>query len=208
MDGRTLGTNATAEGHQFRAAATGRGSLAPESTGLVRMGLASSADGGILLVSGVAARLRETDLRGGTQAPLHAGRAWFVRLSRGAQRLLDLLRWYGSRFQRIFPFQSKLAAHLGVCVRQLRRYINELVNELLVRVRRAGPHAAEYELAPEALADKNVRSLSGHCPVTARSSFITVSAPQTARVERKPPRSEDERFDRALEKLLAQGYKA
>ena len=130
-----------------------------------------------------------------------------MRLSRGAQRLLDVLRWYGSKFNRIFPFQSKLADHVGVCIRQLRRYVRELVDALLIRVHRGGPHAAEYELAPEAVAG-NVRSLSALCPVSAARSFNTVSAPHTAtRIERKPAQREDRRFDRALEILLAKGYR-
>ena len=128
-----------------------------------------------------------------------------MRLSRGAQRLLDVLRWYGSKFNRIFPFQSKLADHVGVCIRQLRRYVRELVDALLIRVHRGGPHAAEYELAPEAVAAKNVRSLSALCPIKATGSFNTVSAPHAARIERKPAQREDGRFDRALTKLLAMG---
>ena len=128
-----------------------------------------------------------------------------MRLSRGAQRLIDVLRWYGSRFQRIFPFQSKLAAHLNVCVRQLRRYVRELADALLIRVHRAGPHASEYELAPEAVAG-NVRSLSGHCPGKENRPLITVSAPHAAaRIERKPAQREDGRFDGARKILLAMG---
>src|ERR1700722_305229 len=101
------------------------------------------------------------------------------KLSRGAQRMLDLLRWYGARFDRIFVFQKKLAAHLGVKVRQLQRYIAELRafkladgKTPLITVQKCGRHAAEYELAPEAVATKNVVSKTGLRRVEARSPLI------------------------------------
>lgn len=128
-----------------------------------------------------------------------------MKLSRGAQRLLDLLRWYGSRFQRIHPKQEKLAAHLGVKIRQLRYYVRELVDAFLILVRKCGRSSAEYELAPEALTKENCRSIAGLVQVKPVSSFMNVSAPHTARCERKPAQREDGRFDRALQKLLAMG---
>ena len=126
-----------------------------------------------------------------------------MRLSRGAQRLLDLLRWYGSRFRRIHPKQQKLADHLKVKIRQLRYYVRELIDATLLLVRKCGRNSAEYEL----LAGENCRSIAGLVQVKPVSSFMNVSAPHTARPERKPAQKEDRRFDRALELLLAQGYK-
>jgi hypothetical protein len=108
-----------------------------------------------------------------------------VKLSRGACRFLDLIRWYRTRFGRVFPFQEKLATHLGVTCRQIRRYIRELVDGLLLRVHKCGHHAAEYELAPEAVTE-NVRSTSGLRPVVASGPLNTVSAPQ-----RKPAQKEN-----------------
>jgi hypothetical protein len=114
-----------------------------------------------------------------------------MRLSRGAQRLLDLLRWYGSRFQRITPTQAKLATHLKVKIRQLRYYVRELVDAFFLRVQKCGRNAAEYELSSEALADKNCRSNAGRMQVECRSTPYTVSVSVPQRVERKPPQRED-----------------
>lgn len=129
-----------------------------------------------------------------------------MKLSRGAQRLLDLIRWYRSRFGRVFPFQKKIAEHLLVTCRQVRRYVRELVDAFLLRVHKCGQNSAEYELAPEILTE-NVRSASGLRPSKVSSPLMSTSAPHAARVERKPQQREDGRFDRALQILLAQGYK-
>jgi hypothetical protein len=122
-----------------------------------------------------------------------------MRLSRGAQRLLDLLRWYGSRFRRIHPKQEKLATHLKVKIRQLRYYVRELVDATLLLVRKCGRNSAEYEL----LAQEKCRSSAGLVQVEAVSSSMNVSVPHTARVERKPPRKETA-CDRLIQKLIAE----
>lgn len=126
-----------------------------------------------------------------------------MRLSRGGQQLLEVLKWYGGRFKRVHPFQSKLAEHLSVSPRQIRRYVRELADALLLRVHKYGQHAAEYELAPEALT-ANVRSASGLRPVqAAASSSMNISAPHTARADKKPPQRESI-CERMIRKLLAE----
>ena len=92
-------------------------------------------------------------------------------VSRGAERLLDLLRWYGQRFRRIHPFQSDIAEHLKLTSRQIRRYIRELRSlGILAAVRKFGRQAAEYIFSDEWLAKQNVRSKSGRRPVYDRSA--------------------------------------
>jgi hypothetical protein len=113
-----------------------------------------------------------------------------VRLSRGAQRLLDLLCWYGSRFDRIFVFQEKLAKHLGVKIRRLREYVFELKGAELIEVHKCGRSAAEYELCAEAIAAKKCRSSAGLAHVEGRRPLITVSVSQKC-ATRKLPASTD-----------------
>lgn len=111
-------------------------------------------------------------------------------LSRGAERLLDLLRWHHSRFRRITPKQKDLAGHLGVTMRQIRRYLTELAG--LVTVRKCGRDSAEYVLSAEAFTVQNVRSKSGLCPVEVRSvpyvSSNQVKVPISLHTQRKSPR--------------------
>lgn len=123
-------------------------------------------------------------------------------LSRGAQRLLDLIRWYRSKFRRVFPFQLKLAGHLGVTSRQVRRYVRELVDAFLLRVQKCGRNAAEYELAPESLTG-NVRSKSAQCPVEPHRPFINTYASHGASEQRKPPQREDI-FTRLMRRYAAE----
>lgn len=65
-------------------------------------------------------------------------------LSRGAQRCLDLLKWYSARFRDVYPLQSTIAAKLGKSTRQVRHYLAELKSAGLVDVRKAGPNPATY----------------------------------------------------------------
>ena len=92
-----------------------------------------------------------------------------MKLSRGAQRCLKLLRWYSARFSDVHPSQSKIAKHLEVTDRQVRRYLAELVRAGFLKVRKAGPYEASYLL----LAKKNVRSMSGQRPVFGDASINT-----------------------------------
>lgn len=68
------------------------------------------------------------------------------RLSRGAQRCLDLLQWYRSRFPRVYPYQSTLARHLKRKLRQTAYYLQELKQAGLIDVIQCGPGPAEYML--------------------------------------------------------------
>jgi len=124
------------------------------------------------------------------------------RISRGAEELLDLLRWYGQRFKRVFPSQATLAEKLDVCSRQIRRYLRELEAAAFLRVYRRGPNTAEYHLIAQALRSldqENADRMSGLCPSIVRPasgisatppymlSSVVVSRP---RVARKPPQRE------------------
>jgi hypothetical protein len=134
-----------------------------------------------------------------------------MRLSRGAERLLDLLRWYGARFRRIFTKQSKLAAHLKVCVQQIRRYLVELRG--LVTVYKCGRNPAEYVLSQDSVdqydASENARLTRGRCAVDARSIasaslLLSVAVSQSRSVPRKPPRRQTA-LERASERFLREG---
>jgi hypothetical protein len=115
-----------------------------------------------------------------------------VNLSRGAERLLDLLRWHGRKFRRIIPTQEDLSGHLHVTMRQIRRYLTELAG--LVTVKKCGRHPAEYILSADAVAEKNVRSKSGRSPVEVRSVpymvFNEVEVGVSVYARRKPPTKE------------------
>jgi hypothetical protein len=156
-----------------------------------------------------------------------------MNLSRGAQRLLDLLRWYGARFRRIHPAQIKLGMNLKVSIATVKRWLLELKQLGAVIVQKYGPHSAEYELQKAVLAqidgEENERSMSGLRAVYERSvsgltgPILNVSLPVSVNSyihkskkhtgtqaqtppQRKPAQMED-KFDRALTILRAQGYK-
>jgi hypothetical protein len=69
-----------------------------------------------------------------------------VKLSRGAQRLLKILRRYAARYDVIFPYRSTLAKEMNVSPRQLSNYIAELKNAGLVAVFQSGPQPATYQV--------------------------------------------------------------
>jgi hypothetical protein len=154
------------------------------------------------------------------------------RFSRGARHLLDLLRWYGSRFRgQIYPTQAKLGGHLKVSLSTVRRWLRELKEIGAVFVRKYGRQAAEYELkkailnqidaaenerstncqrtiGDQSIATKNGASFSAssdvHLPHTAcASKKQTETQAPRPQAERKLP----EKFERALAMLKAQGYK-
>lgn len=157
------------------------------------------------------------------------------RFSRGAQRLLDLLRWYGLTFKRgrIFPTQLKLGGQLKVSLSTVRRWLRELKEIGAVFVRKYGRQAAEYELkkailnqidaaenerstncqrtiGDQSIATKSGASFSASLPVSV-NSYTHVSKKHTGtqaqtQPQRKPAQMED-KFDRALAILRAQGYK-
>ena len=79
-----------------------------------------------------------------------------VKLSRGAQRCLKLLRWYAAKFSQVFPYRSTIAKHLGVTSRQVDRYISELKKAGLINVFQCGQQPASYQV----FADKNVEAVS------------------------------------------------
>ena len=62
-----------------------------------------------------------------------------MRLSRSAERLLDILCWYGKKFRRIYPSQAKLSSHLGVTIRQVQRLVRELRDAGFVIAKKAAP---------------------------------------------------------------------
>ncbi len=135
-----------------------------------------------------------------------------MRLSRGADRLLDLLRWYGARFRRIFPKQAKLAAHLKVCVQQIRRYLLELKRAGFVQVLSGGRSSAEYVLLQAAQdhqhASENARLTRAQCATNARfeagpTLYLSANVP-VSRVARKPARKETA-LERAGRLFVAEG---
>lgn len=81
-------------------------------------------------------------------------------LSRGGERLFEVLRWYFGKFKRVFPAQAKLAEMMKLTVRQIQRYVKELRELGLVKVQKCGHHPAEYLFQPEAIERRNVGSAS------------------------------------------------
>lgn len=124
------------------------------------------------------------------------------RISRGAEQLLDLLRWYGQRFKRVFPSQATLARKLDVCARQIRRYLRELEAAGFLSVYRRGPNTAEYHPVAQSLRSldaDNAAKMSALCPSIVRpASGVPATPPymlssavvSRPRVARKPPQRE------------------
>lgn len=84
-------------------------------------------------------------------------------LSRGAERCLEVLRWYAARFRRVFVFQRTLAVTLGRTLRQIQRYVRELKQFGFVLVKKEGRGPATYRVVPvenSAVPEKNVVSKS------------------------------------------------
>jgi hypothetical protein len=98
-------------------------------------------------------------------------------LSRGAENLLKLLRWYQKKFKRVFPLQEKLASFCKVTIRQLQRYLQELRDAALIIVKKHGHLSAEYFVAQE-VPEQNVMSESGLRQVCVASvSGLTPAGP-------------------------------
>ncbi len=66
-----------------------------------------------------------------------------MRLSRGARRLFDLIRWYACRFPEVFPLRSTLARRLKCSCPTVGRWLAELKRLGILLVRQAGPQAAK-----------------------------------------------------------------
>ena len=122
-----------------------------------------------------------------------------MNLSRGARRLLDLLKSFARRSGRAFPFQKTLAEKLEVKIRTIKRWVRELREGGLIAVRRRQHSSAEYEIQKgqeyEIQKGQNVPSdvpsgvenvPSGH-PVSLLTEVKSFSGGECARVPRKPP---------------------
>lgn len=117
-------------------------------------------------------------------------------LSRGAQRCLDLLKWYAARFRDVYPLQSTIAKNLGKQERQVRNYLTELKSAGLLQVKRDGPNPAMYVLLEQQPTAKNCRSFAAQIatllPLKRRASISESSCLTQERVwPRKPPTMED-----------------
>lgn len=115
-------------------------------------------------------------------------------LSRGARRCLQLIQWYADRFSEVFPYQKTLAQKLGLCVRQIGRYIRELVKSGCLRVLRQGPTSCTYKVLKvierKPVRTANVRSLSDHCPIKPPVSLYESGSRVFNSYKRKPARVE------------------
>lgn len=69
-----------------------------------------------------------------------------MKLSRGALRLLKILRRYAARYDCVFPYRSTLAKEMNVSPRQLSNYIAELKRAGLIEVFQSGPQPATYQV--------------------------------------------------------------
>lgn len=67
-----------------------------------------------------------------------------VKKSIGARRLENLLQWYTEKFPTVFPSIAKLAEHLDVCSRTVKRWIAELKEYGSLKVQHHGPRGAVY----------------------------------------------------------------
>ncbi len=97
-----------------------------------------------------------------------------MKLSRGAERLFDLLKWYTARFRSVFPKQETLARHLKCSIRTIIRWLGELKSRGAVAVQRCGPQSADYAVSEaflkQQLAAENVTSLAELCRVSGRAT--------------------------------------
>jgi len=94
-----------------------------------------------------------------------------VKLSRGAQRCLKLLRWYAAHFQEVYPKRSKLAAHLDCSPRQLDRYISELKKAGLVNVFQAGPQPSTYQVFAAKNGEATAKQWRGYGEASGRGPY-------------------------------------
>lgn len=130
-----------------------------------------------------------------------------MQLSRGARRCLNLIQWYAARFAEVFPYQKTIAQKLGMCVRQIGRYIRELVAAGYLRVRRNGPTSCTYEvlkaLERKLVTSENVRSLSEQCPIKPPASIYESGSGVFNKLRRKFTSKKPMGL---YERLKAQGY--
>lgn len=123
-----------------------------------------------------------------------------MRLSRRAFELLDLLRWYASRFRRVFPSQAKLAEKLKLTIRQVKRLVKQLRDCGVIKTFRCGRCSQEYEIDSHHALVENVPSKSLPLPVKVPSvqpaPYLLNSVKRKSRyarqpeVRRKPPQME------------------
>jgi DNA-binding transcriptional MocR family regulator len=85
-----------------------------------------------------------------------------VGLSSGAMRLLNLLRSFAARSGAAFPFQRTLATRLGVVIRQVQRYVSELVKKGLIQVKKRQHSSALYFLLPDVASNVASNVASGY----------------------------------------------
>lgn len=102
-------------------------------------------------------------------------------LSRGASRLLKLLRWYTARFSTVYPFLSSLGSNLGCHPSTVRRWSKELQTADLLRICRRGPHSALYELL-EVHDPVGVTRKLAHSSIVARQAHDSPQVTVTAEV--------------------------
>lgn len=95
-----------------------------------------------------------------------------MKLSRGAQRCLKLLRWYAAHFQEVYPYRSTLAKRLGVSIRQLTNYICELKKAGFVSVSQEGPQSASYHVVAGKNCPASSQLLPSKFPASRRSPYI------------------------------------
>lgn len=137
-----------------------------------------------------------------------------MRLSRGARRLLDLLKWFYRRFGRSFPNQDRLRKLLNCGLRSVKRWLSELVRTGLVLVQRRYRRSNEYTF-PQAqtTAPKQVGPIVGPTVVNPCSptvlrreipSPLVIFRDVYRRVAHKKPKAEPMSL---YDRLKAQGYK-
>ena len=100
-------------------------------------------------------------------------------LSRGARRCLELLQSYARSSGRAFPFQSTIAAKLGVGDRMVRKYIRELAQAGALQVRKRQHSSAEYVLRQEQKFRSEFRSefRSGRRVLLVREDLVKLRKP-------------------------------
>ena len=134
-----------------------------------------------------------------------------MNVSRGARRLLDLLKWYRSKFPKIYVSLTKLASQLDCCVRTVKRWIAELKAEKLISVAHHGPRGAVFSVpdVPDSVPD-SVPDRSPHLLLSSRSKTVR-SGYRPFLPERKPAAYSEElhspaamaEFERKLAEDLA-----
>ncbi len=91
-----------------------------------------------------------------------------MHLSPGAQRLLDALKDYTCRYDRVFPFQKTLAEKLRCSIQTIRRWVAELKKAGAVAVKKCGRTSATYTLVKSFL-EQQIKAVRGLREVIKRS---------------------------------------